>query len=205
MSCGGFDQAMEASFVASAVGTGLDVLGLLSSLEQVLEPSSRSAVGSLIVELHDTNAQLWDAEDSARDASGDARLASAKRAIDRLNLERSGLVEKIDDVVSRHLPNSDHFSRASVPTHTETIGSILDRLTILVLRLERTRAAALDDAALNGRVAFLDSQHGELASALDALIGEVAAGTRLLPDGRRFKLYGTQRSDLQREQLSTEV
>lgn len=169
---------------------GEDTLGLSQLLERAVEPASLPTIRSLIVELYHTNTLLWDVEDLARTASSDEQLATAKRTVDRLNLERSGLVEQIDGVISGDSTKAMRSTAASAPVHTETIGCVVDRLLILALRLDRTRVASLGDSSLSSRITHLEAQYGELGGALDALVEDVASGARRLPDGRRFKLYG---------------
>jgi hypothetical protein len=165
----------------------------LSSLASVLQPGSCTLVGRLVKDLYGVNARLWDAEDLTRDVRDDSSVAAVKRSIDRLNLERNVLIEQIDGVLSLDLKTDTRTAAtADTPMHTETIGSVIDRLTILALRLTHTRTASADDPSLAERVAHLELQYTGLEDALAALIHEVSSGMRQLPDGRRFKLYGTQ-------------
>jgi hypothetical protein len=169
----------------------LDVPELLEQLGSIVQSGACMTISTLVAELRNVNERLWDAEDFARNAVDDKALAGAKRVIDHLNLERNGLIEEIDTILSDGIARCNRVMTATkAPLHTETIGSVIDRLVILALRINRTRAASLGDAALSGRIAHLENQHTELATALAALIEDVATGVRRLPDGRRFKLYG---------------
>lgn len=174
--------------------TDLDIRSALSSLQLVVRSDSLPTVRSLVSELCSVNAQLWDTEDGARHASDDMALAAAKREIDRLNLERNHLIEQVDEVLACGSTSRVRAAKVEkAPVHTETVGSVVDRLVILALRVRRTKAASTGDPELSTRIASLDHQYGELSAALAVLIEEVAIGTRRLPDGRRFKLYGAQR------------
>lgn len=173
--------------------TEIDTRFVFSSLQLVVRSDSLPTVRSLVSELCSVNTQLWDTEDCARHAADDRELAAAKRAVDRLNLERNGLIEQVDELLACGPTSPIRGDDVElVPVHTETVGSVVDRLVILALRVSRTRAASANDSELSGRIAHLECQLSELDAALAILIEEVAMGMRRLPDGRRFKLYGAQ-------------
>jgi len=82
------------------------------------------------------------------------------------------------------LPNSD------APLHSETPGLIIDRLSILALKIyhtgeeaERTDAPAGHADRNRSRLAVLEEQRADLTACLQCLWDETLAGTR------RFKLY----------------
>ncbi len=132
------------------------------------------------------NFELWHEEDKARAPQvSDAEIVRVKHAIDRLNQRRNDLVEKIDLWLIERLEQE-----VSAPLHSETPGLMIDRLSILALKIyhtreEANRASATEEhrARNAGRLALLEEQRSDLASCLDILWAEVLAGTR------RFKLY----------------
>jgi Protein of unknown function (DUF4254) len=146
---------------------------------------------SLIARQHLANFELWHTEDEARTPGAtDADLARVKRRIDATNQRRNDLSEQIDqmllDSLAAHgLPN------AEAALHSESPGLMIDRLSILSLKLFHTREEMGREDAPEGhsarnqeRLAILAEQRGDLAECLTRLWEETLAGTR------RCKLYG---------------
>jgi len=148
------------------------------------------AWASLVSRQHLANFELWHTEDEARTPGAtDEELARVKRRIDATNQRRNDLAEQVDlfliDALASHgLPN------AKASLNSESPGLIIDRLSILALKIFHTReemerpAAPAGHAERNGeRLGILLSQRNDLAGCLSALWAETLAGTR------RFKLY----------------
>jgi hypothetical protein len=141
---------------------------------------------AIATEQHRANFDLWHEEDKARDpGASDADIAAVKRVIDRLNQRRNDLVEKMDQWLLNGLEEN-----AVAPLHSETPGLMIDRLSILALKIYHTREEANRDSATEAhrvrnqqRLALLEEQRGDLAGCLDTLWSEVLDGKR------RFKLY----------------
>ncbi len=150
-------------------------------------------LGSLILAQHRANFDLWHEEDDARspDAS-DARIAEVKHAIDRLNQQRNDLVEQIDQLLLTLAGTQND----AAPLHSETPGLIIDRLSILALKIyhtaeEATRASATEAHRERNqqRLAVLEQQRTDLAACLDALWTEVLSGQRRFRLYRQMKMY----------------
>jgi len=144
----------------------------------------------LVSHQHRANFELWHFEDEARaPGATDAELAAVKRRVDRTNQRRNDLAEELDRALlvwlePKSLPNP------AAALHSETPGLMIDRLSILSLKIYHTREEAERPDATAGhvkrnleRLAILEEQRSDLASCLDALWREILAGTR------RFKLY----------------
>ena len=148
----------------------------------------------LLVELLLSNLEQWKLEDVTRaPGADDATIAQAKRSIDRLNLERHRLAERVDAVIDAALVQS-----AAAPPSTESPAMAFDRLSVLVIRLERTQRAAR--MAGNGgddfgrRLLRLNAQLEALAAAIDALLDDVRAGRRRFVPYEHLKLYAQETS-----------
>lgn len=141
----------------------------------------------LAVAQHRANFDLWHEEDKARDpGASDAEIVAVKRAIDRLNQRRNDLVEKIDEILLTLAGEQN----PGAPLHSETPGMMIDRLSILALKIYHTREETRRESATEAhrqknaaRLAVLEEQRGDLAGCLDVLWAEVLGRTR------RFKLY----------------
>ena len=140
-----------------------------------------------VLDQHRANFDLWHEEDRARDKSATAEhIARVKRAIDYLNQRRNDLVEKIDQTLLGHISQQN----MSAPLHSETPGLIIDRLSIIALKIYHTGEEAHRQTATEAhrgrnldRLAVLHEQRDDLAQCLDALWQQILAGER------RFKLY----------------
>src|ERR1700752_874689 len=87
---------------------------------------------------HRANFDLWHIEDEARTpGTTDAQLADVKRRIDVTNQLRNDLAEDLDRTLmewlaQRCLPNPN------APLHSESPGLMIDRLSILALKIFHT-------------------------------------------------------------------
>ena len=160
--------------------------GLHETEGQLEIEASADGLMALAMAQHRANFELWHEEDKARaPGAPDAEIARVKRAIDALNQRRNDLVEKMDLWLIDKLEQN-----AAAPLHSETPGLMIDRLSILALKIYHTREEAHRGSATEehrlrnaGRLALLEEQRDDLAGCLDALWAEVLKGTR------RFKLY----------------
>jgi hypothetical protein len=161
-----------------------------SIIEAFRGVADRSPTGQLALhtaaELAETHQRQWLAEDASRAAGASAEsVAAAKRLIDELNARRVSLVELIDEWVAGMVRGPVDAS-----LHTETLGSVIDRLAIAWVRANNLIAANDRDRGRGrGRGRQALSQLVELAAAYDDLVRDVAAGNRRLPAWRPLKTY----------------
>jgi hypothetical protein len=156
---------------------------------------------------HRNNSLLWAEEDLARRTAVDAaEIAANKRAIDRYNQARNDATERVDEVLLLALGLVDEASArtdapvARVPPlarlNSETAGSMIDRLSILALKVQamrlQTERLDVDEAhrAASGvKLQRLQQQRQDLAGCLDALLAEAACGRAYFKVYRQFKMY----------------
>ena len=149
--------------------------------------AATAPLDKLILEQHRANFDLWHTEDQARapQVTGEAMIA-IKHSIDRLNQHRNDLVERIDVTLLEAAPNQS----PTAPLHSETPGLMIDRLSILALKIfhtaeetQRPNASSQHHQRNRDRLELLTAQRSDLATCLAILWAEVLADTR------RFKLY----------------
>ena len=153
-------------------------------------PSVADTWLDLVARQHRANFDLWHIEDEARrPGATDSDLAGVKRRIDRTNQVRNDLAEEVDRTLLERLA-AEHLPDPNAPLHSESPGLIIDRLSILSLKIYHTREEARRQEAPAGhaernraRLNILEEQRSDLATCLDELWRETLSGTR------RFKLY----------------
>lgn len=149
-----------------------------------------------VVELnHRYNCLLWDEEDLARRKQvPEAEIAGNKRAIDGFNQNRNDAIERIDETLLGMLATV--IVKPGARLNSETAGSMVDRLSILSLKIHHMRLQTLrsdvDEAHIQSCTArlvrFLE-QRRDLAGCLDRLLAESLRGEACFKVYRQFKMY----------------
>lgn len=143
------------------------------------------------------NFQLWHEEDKARSpTASDHEIAQVKRAIDRLNQQRNDWIEKLDDWFTEELARRGVCPPPDAPQNTETLGSVIDRLGILALRiyhlreqLQRPDASPQHRARVDPKLTLALAQHADLTRAGQQLADDLAAGRKRHKTYRQLKMY----------------
>jgi hypothetical protein len=107
-------------------------------------------------------------------------------------------MERVDEAVLATLDGSPNETGgdATLPHNSESVGSIVDRLSILSLKIFHMREqTGRDDADASHRetcrakLAVLNEQRGDLADALAALLEDLRAGRKRFKVYRQMKMY----------------
>jgi hypothetical protein len=176
------------------------------------EPAPREgALWHWVQTNHRFNSLLWAEEDLARRTTvGDAEIAANKRAIDQYNQARNDATERVDEMLLIALGLVDAASaRTDAPMSTvpagarlnsETAGSIMDRMSIMALKINAMRAQTqrrdVNDehrTSSQGKLDRLIAQRGDLGACLDVLLADAGAGRAYFKVYRQFKMYNDPR------------
>jgi hypothetical protein len=166
----------------------------LSGWPQVEPAPPAAALWSWVQTNHRYNCLLW----------------ANKRTIDRCNQARNDATERLDELLLVALKLVDEASarsdapQATVPEgarlNSETAGSMIDRLSIMALKVramrEQSERPDVDDthrASSRVKLARLQQQRLDLGGCLDALIADAMAGRAYFKVYRQFKMYNDPR------------
>ena len=144
---------------------------------------------------HRHNRLLWDEEDLARRKSvPDSEIAKNKRAIDGYNQKRNDAIERIDEQLLILFSKAEINEPARL--NSETPGAMIDRLSILSLKIHHMRLQTLRSDVAGAHIencllklSRLNEQRTDLADCLDRLLAECARGAARFKVYRQFKMY----------------
>ena len=162
---------------------------------KTVPPRHGSGVLEIVERNHRYNCLLWDEEDLARRRSvPDSEIAANKRAIDGYNQKRNDSIERIDEFLLKLLAEVRRNPGARL--NSETAGSMIDRLSILSLKIHHMRLQTLRDDVghehlenCRARLFRFLEQRRDLAGCLDRLLSDAFRGDGWFKVYRQFKMY----------------
>lgn len=161
-------------------------------------PHNPYAVGDLQHMLYEKNwidTVQWHLEDIIRRPDiGDRELVHVKRKIDLLNQKRTDMVEQIDERFASLLQR--HKKRDNARMNSETPAWMLDRMSILILKIYHMREESLRQEAGPGHIRqcteklhILEQQRSDLEQCYDELMEDIKSGHRYYRLYRQMKMY----------------
>jgi hypothetical protein len=164
------------------------------------EPSdylqSKGDLRHTALELAWRNYCLWHEEDKARRTDvDDGVIAQVKRNIDRFNQQRNDFIEQLDEEILAWLMAKCPFND-ELPINSETPGGIVDRISILSLKVyhmhEDTLRGDINEThrgRSQQKLDILREQRADLELALRQLLDDCLSGKRRMKLYRQFKMY----------------
>jgi hypothetical protein len=133
-----------------------------------------------LYELCRHNYQIWHAEDYCRSKKDDL-IVKYKPLIDKHNQLRNNTIEKIDLIL---IENQVGTGKAN----SETIGSIIDRMSITILKFLHTTDLNINNE-FDDRLNILSSQIAFLLNCIDELYDDMINGVSYIQLFRQLKMY----------------
>lgn len=158
--------------------------------------ATAQALRGLIRAEHLVNFRLWHVEDEARRTDvGPEVIADCKRRIDGLNQRRNDLIEQVDTCIAALIKDVLPADAADL-RNTETLGSAMDRLSIMALKTFHMREQAQRAEAGEEHVrqcaekaGVLVAQRDDLLKSALWLVDEFQRGEKTPGVNYQFKMY----------------
>lgn len=162
-----------------------------------IKPNDISSPKGLTQWVHYKNFVVWHLEEFVRDGkTSDDDVIKAEKTIDKHNMKRLEAIEQIDIWIENVLQTAGVTPDDSAGVNSETPGSIVDRLSILVLkiyhmqdRLDVDNLIENESKTLALKMHILEEQRHDLADALDRLLLDIRQGKKRHKVYRQFKIY----------------
>lgn len=160
--------------------------------------SAGDRLRKLVLAQHLINFKQWHIEDIARRKDVDATvIADCKYRIDASNQRRTDAFEAVDEYLVNRLGAFIPAPSGQRARHnSESLGMIIDRLSILALKIfhmdEQAGRGDVDDAhrrACAAKLAVLKEQREDLVAALFDLVDDFCAGIKQPKAYYQFKMY----------------
>jgi Protein of unknown function (DUF4254) len=141
------------------------------------------------------NTFQWHEEDRSRaHGAGDEVLGSVKRSIDASNRRRVQTVDRLDDLIYHQLKEAGVLADGA-SLNSESPGSIIDRLSVLALKVYHISEAieglevGSEQDAMREKLEILTEQSSDLGQCLDVLMTGIREGKIGLKLYRQVKVY----------------
>lgn len=160
------------------------------------DPEMNADLFSYMAKLHFFNFSLWHEEDEARRTDvSDQVIARVKRNIDKFNQSRNDTIQRIDEEIF-HLLSVGGFSLNSGDLNSETPGSMIDRNSIMSLKVYHMNEIAENPNEKNdlrqqcaNKVLKLKEQQNDLENCVKNLLNDIAKAKRHFKVYFQFKMY----------------
>ncbi len=161
----------------------------------ISNPYEAGSIEAMLYQKNWIDTVQWHLEDIVRDPDIDPNVGmEIKRRIDKSNQHRTDLVEQIDDWYNAQL--AEYQAKESARLNTESIGWVVDRISILCLKLyhmeEQTLRTDVSDSHLQKckmKLSVLQEQKADMIRSYTELIEDIQNGSRTVKVYRQMKMY----------------
>jgi hypothetical protein len=168
---------------------------ILDAIDQEFTNPHNGNLNSLLYHKTWIDTVQWHVEDLIREPEIDpSKGIQYKRLIDKLNQQRTDIVEKIDDYFLESF--KDVIVDDNAKLNTESPAWAVDRLSILALKIYHMRIESermdIDEAKRQNckqKLAILLEQRIDLSAAIDELLSDISAGKKKMKVYRQLKMY----------------
>ena len=175
------------------------ILGWHEHLKPTENPYGENSIKFLLYKKNQIDTIQWHKEDEIRRTDLDVQeLIAIKRDIDKLNQDRTELVELIDDYFVSYFQKFPVLANAHL--NSETPAWMLDRMSILELKIwHMTEQTARNDVQeshimqTSQKLEILISQRNDLSFCLDQFLNDRTKGTAWFKVYRQMKMYNDEK------------
>lgn len=186
------------SIIATAMQSLNKFYGLSSEKYNTNDNEITDEVMQLVRRKIKIDAEQWELEDTIRaEYDKHSEAIELKKRIDKLNRERTEIIEQIDECIRKELSNLVVINGARKAT--ETPGLAIDRLCIMLIRrhhIEVRRALSKkgseEEAEMSRRLEVVTQQIEFLRDAIDCLLKELEQGMTECSWVRQMKMYANE-------------
>ena len=168
---------------------------ILDSIDQEFSNPHDGNLNSLLYQKSWIDTVQWHVEDLIREPEIEpTKGIQYKRLIDKLNQQRTDIVEKVDDYFLNLY--KDVIVDSNAKQNTESPAWAVDRLSILALKIYHMRIESeridIDDAKRQNcsqKLEILLEQRIDLSAAIDELLNDISEGKKKMKVYRQLKMY----------------
>ncbi len=148
----------------------------------------RLPLRDLLTGLHGCNFYSWKADDRSRGDLAPEVIVQFKRELDASNLMRNRFMEEIDSIVVAELKLTIDCSDEGLALNSETVGQMLDRLSVLTLKKEFAVRRLNADQAANA-LDRINRQLSYVVRCYDEFVDGLRAGRAHMLAYKQYKMY----------------
>ena len=162
--------------------------------ESEMKYQASDSIFKFIEANHLFNTKLWNEEDLARRQNvSDSEITKNKRAIDKFNQSRNDFIEQIDSFILERISNT---ILKNAKQNSETLGAMIDRLSILSLKIFHMGIQTLREnvsethiQTCSKKLEVLKIQRNDLCVCFNELLYDCMLGLQYFKQYKQCRMY----------------